>query len=82
MDHVLEIKNSPLKGVCAGDRLRLLWTNGGSEYNAIVEVVRINAVTIKIKLVDEIPKNYSHGQSWAVPKIGTEKNKLIPLKTD
>jgi hypothetical protein len=62
-----------------GDRARLYWTNCGNRYTAIVEVVKLNARTVKIKLADDVPEGYPVGQSWAVAKIGTDLNRLERL---
>lgn len=64
-----------------GERVRVYWTNCNNYHTAIGEVQKINARTVRVALVDDLPKGYenSKGRAWGFPKIGTPGNRIEKL---
>jgi len=74
---MLNATNSPLAAAAIGSKARLFWTNCGSAYSAVVKVVKINARTFVIELVDDVPAGYEKGQRWPIDKLKrTQQNRL------
>jgi len=70
-------------GFKVGQQLIHRWTNSGNQYEAIVEVVKVNTKSIRVKLIDSIPEGYKPNQEWAVSILSqTQNNGLFELNKD
>ncbi len=77
-NNTLIAEKNPLGSAQLGQSGKLFWTNCGRSYSARVKIVKLNAVSIRIELVSELPEEYKgcEGRQWSISKHNTKENKL------